>query len=204
MVSNVAKHNRNKLNKVEKYGKIKCYDFRESGGLFLGFKGYKLKHKLIVLHNFQNDSDPSSVYAKAFEITMFISSLKTGMIKFDEMEAVIAKTLERYSEKELTLIPPFDLLEPTLENMGNVFYKIIRQSLARIDTSLEILEISESPIKTFVVNAVNKNEKRFIGDKKVKVSSLLVENIISQSISHMITEIEKPEQNIVREIGVNK
>jgi 6-pyruvoyl tetrahydropterin synthase-like protein len=158
----------------------------------LGFKGYKLKHKLIVLHNFQDDSDPSSVYAKAFEITMFISSFKTGMIRFDEMEAVIAKTLAGYSEKELTLIPPFDQLEPTLETMGNVFFQIIRQSLARIDTSLEILEISESPIKTFVVNTVTKNEKLFIGDKKVKVSSLLVENMISQSIAHLTTEIEKP------------
>lgn len=160
----------------------------------MGFKGYKLKHKLIVLHNFQDNSDPSSVYAKAFEITMFISSLKTGMIRFDEMEAVIAKTLERFSQKELTLTSPFDQLEPTLENMGNVFYQVLRQNLARIDTSLEILEISESPIKTFVVNTININEKLFIGDKKVKVSSLLVENIISQSISHLITEIEKPEQ----------
>lgn len=160
----------------------------------MGFKGYKLKHKLIVLHNFKDSADSSSVYAKAFEITLFISSIKTGMIRFDEMEAVISKTLERFSEKELTLISPFDQLEPTLENMGDVFYQIIRQNLVQIDTSLEMLEISENPIKTFVVNTINKNEKLIIGDKKVKVSSLLVENIISQSISHLISEIDNPEQ----------
>lgn len=163
----------------------------------MGFKGYKLKHKLIILHNFQDRLDPSSVYARTFEITLFISAVKSGIIRFDEMEAVISRTLGRYSEKELTQISPFDQLEPTLENMGDVFYRIIGQNLARIDTSLEKLEISERPIETYIVNEAIISEKLFVGDKKIKLSSLLVENFISQSITHMVSEFEKPEPSIV-------
>jgi 6-pyruvoyltetrahydropterin/6-carboxytetrahydropterin synthase len=165
--------------------------FERTGGVILSFKGFKLKHKLIVKYTVQDSSNSSSVLVKALELTLFISSLKSGMIRFDQMETVIRETLEKYSENELTLISPFDQLKPTLENMGVVFCQVIRQNLARIDAHLEVLEISESPIKTFIVNTVDTNEKLFIGDKKVKISSLLVENIISQSISHLIAEIEK-------------
>jgi 6-pyruvoyl tetrahydropterin synthase-like protein len=163
----------------------------------LGFKGYKLKHKLIVLHNLQDSSDPSSVYARTFEITFFISTVKSGTIRFDEMETVISRTLSRYSEKELEQIPPFDKLEPTLENMGDEFYQLIKQNLTSIGTFLEMLEISESPIETYIVNETTAKERLFVRDKKIKISSLIMENVISQSVVHMVSEFEKPEQQMI-------
>lgn len=160
----------------------------------MSFKGYKLKHKLIILQSFQDRDDPSSVYAKSFEITLFISSARQGIIRFDEMESTITRTLSRFSEKNLNQIAPFDELEPTLENIGYVLYELIRNNLARIDTVLEKLEISESPIKAFIVNEENIDERLFIGDKKVKISSLMVENIISQSVSHLVSQFEEREE----------
>ena len=55
--------------------------------------------------------------------------------------------------------------------------------------SLERLEISERPIETYIVNEAIIREKHFVGDKKIKLSSLLVENFISQSITHMISGV---------------
>ncbi|MDD3168671.1 MAG: 6-pyruvoyl-tetrahydropterin synthase-related protein [Eubacteriales bacterium] len=156
----------------------------------MSFKGFKLKHKLIVLHSTQDQDDPASVYARTFDITLFISSSRVGVIRFDEMEAAITKTLERYAEKRLDQIPPFDRLEPTLETIGNVFYQIIKQAMIRLETTLEMLEISESPIRTFIVNEANSNDWLFIGDKKIKISSLIVGNMISQSISHLVSGFE--------------
>jgi len=94
-------------------------------------------------------------------------------------------------------IPPFDRLEPTLENMGNVFFRILSQSLARTDMNLEMLEISESPVRTYIVNGVNTENRLLIGDHKIKVSNLLMGNIISQSASHMISNFEQPEEVII-------
>jgi 6-pyruvoyl tetrahydropterin synthase-like protein len=160
----------------------------------LGFKGYKLKHKLLILRSFQDQADPTSVYAKTFEITLFVSTARTSIVRFDEMELAITNTLRKYSEKNLDQVSPFDKMESSLENMGNVFYQLIKQNLARIDMSLEMLEISESPIMTYIVNETNTSEKFFVGEKKIKISSLIVENIISQSVSHLVSDFEKPEQ----------
>lgn len=159
----------------------------------MSFKGYKLKHKLIVLQSFQDRIDPTEVYAKTFELTLFISSVKTGMTRFDEIETITEKILGRFKEKNLGQIAPFDQLEPTLENMGNVLYQLVKQAMARIDMALEMLEISESPIKTFIVNEINTTDWLFIGDKKIKISSLVVGNIISQSISQLVSDFEKEE-----------
>ena len=163
----------------------------------MSFKGYKLKHKLIILQSSKDRDDLSSVYGKSFEITFFISPVRQGIIRFDEMESTITRTLSRFSEKNLNQIAPFDDLEPTLENIGYVLYELIRQNLTRIDAVLEKLEISESPVKTFIVNEDNINERLFIGDKKVKISSLMVENIISQSVSELVSEFEEQEESAI-------
>lgn len=163
----------------------------------MGFQGYKLKHKLIVFQSFQDSIDPFSVYAQTFEIILFISSAKTKFLRFDEIETTIAQTLGKYSEKSLVKVSPFDQLEPTLENMGNVFYQLLRQGFAKVGISLERLEISESPVRTFVVNESNMDTRFLIGDRQVKLNSLLVGNMISQSVSHLISEFEEQEQDSV-------
>ncbi|MEL7656461.1 MAG: 6-pyruvoyl-tetrahydropterin synthase-related protein, partial [Bacillota bacterium] len=160
----------------------------------MGFRGYKFKYKLIVFQNFQDREDPSSLYAKNFEITLFISSTKTKLMRFDEIDAIIEKTIGKYSKKVLDQIPPFNELEPTLENMGSVFYQFLKKDLTLAGASLAILEINESPVRTFIVNEANTQERLIIGDKKINVSSLLVENVISQSITNLISDFEEEEQ----------
>ena len=101
----------------------------------MGFRGYKFKYKLIVFQNFQDREDPSSLYAKTYELTLFISPDRTKFLRFDEIDAVIEKTLGKYSEKVLEQTPPFDELEPNLENMGNVFYQFLKKDLALVGST---------------------------------------------------------------------
>lgn len=163
----------------------------------MGFKGFKLKHKLIVLQSVEDHVDSCPVYAKTYEITFFISGMRTELVRFEEMEKVLKKTLNMYSEKDLACIPPFDELEPTLENIGDVLYQVTKQNLARIDMSLERLEISARAIETYIVSETVTRDKFFVGDKKIKISSLLVENFISQSVLHTVSEFEKPQEQVI-------
>lgn len=156
----------------------------------MGFRGYKFKYKLIVLQSFQNDNDAASLYAKTFELIVFISSLKIGFIRFDEIDRVIGKTLSAYSDRRLEEVSPFDKLEPTLETIGQVFFQKFRDDLSLADISLERLEISESPVKTCIVTRTAAGQKLNVGDKKVKVSDLMVDNIISQAITNLVSDIE--------------
>ena len=142
------------------------------------------------MQSFEDHENASSAYAKTYEITFFISAMRTGLVRFDEMEKAMKMVLTAYSEKNLAGIPPFDELEPSLENIGKVIYRQVKQNLERIGTSLEKLEISESPIKTYIINEEMAGDKLTVGDKKISISSLIMKNIISQSVSRMVSVFE--------------
>ncbi len=155
---------------------------------------YKLRYKLIAFLDFNKIKDISSVHSKAFEITLFISPIRRKFMPFDVMESIISETLGIYSGQNLVQIPPFDELEPTIKNMGNVFYLLLKEALSQEELVLETLEISESPVHSFIVNEANAEQQLLVGGRKIKVTSLLMGNIISQTTSHLLTEKEKEEQ----------
>ncbi|MDD3200325.1 MAG: 6-pyruvoyl-tetrahydropterin synthase-related protein [Eubacteriales bacterium] len=165
----------------------------------MSFRGYKLQHKLIVLHNSKDLSDPDLVYANTYEITLFISRIGTEPMPIDEdgIHNVIVKTLEPYTEKNIEQIEPFNQLQPTFENIGIVFYNQLKQSIAQIGLTLETLEISDSPIRTFIVNKTNTKDWFFVGDKKIKTSGLLLGNLISQTTSYLASSFESEEAEAI-------
>ncbi len=160
----------------------------------MALEGYKLRYKLITFLSSGNIKDISSVHAKTFDIALFISPSRRSFVPFDRIEAIISETLEVYSEKNLVQVPPFDNLEPTITNLGNVFFVLLKEALFQKDLVLETLEISESPIRSYIVNEVNADRGFLVGHKKIKATSLLMDDIISQSTYHLLSENEKEGQ----------
>lgn len=156
-------------------------------------EGYKLKHRLIAYFGFDNENKTSPIHAQKYEITLFISSATKKFMRFDEIEAIIADIMEPYSEKNLVQVPPFDKTEPTLKNLGNIFYLLLRDAFVGYDLILNSLEINESPLHTYIVNESNADEELMVGDKKIPISSLIMENIIAQSTSYLLAKYEKEE-----------
>ncbi len=163
----------------------------------MGFTGYKLKYKLVVFESMPDLADSSAAFAKNFEITLFISSVRTRFLRFDEIDRIVNKTLSMYSQRELKTIPPFDQIEPTIDHVGTVIYELIRRDLMRIDTSLERLEVGISPVRTFILNETKVKDRLMVGEKRLKISNLIVENMISQSVAEMVSNIEKKQKEEV-------
>lgn len=162
----------------------------------MGFEGYKFNYKLIASHCFQYEKNPSPVHAHTFEITLYIAQ-RRNFAKFRDMEEIISKILGLYSGKLLNKISPFDEIEPTLENIGNVFYQLLHKELAQNSFTLATLEISEDPTRTIIVNKANAEKSILLGNKTIKVSRLLIQNIISGSTQQMISGIGKPEATTI-------
>ena len=163
----------------------------------MGFEGYKLRHKLVVFHHLRDEQDPVFSHAKTYELLLYVSIPKKGFLRFDEIEKVIEKRLAPYTRRVLSEVPPFDHIELLLENIANVIYQLLEESLGEKGVKLERLEVSENPIKTCVVNEENVNRQLLVGEKKTKLSNLLIQNIVSQSTSKILGESEEPEQTLV-------
>jgi len=124
---------------------------------------------------------------------MIITPCTGKFMPFDEIEAVVAGILEPYSGKYLTKTTPFDVIEPTLKNLGDIFYHLLKNALSKHDLALKMLEISENPIHTYIVNKEGSDGHILVGGKKIKISDIVMENITARTTSILLREHEKEE-----------
>ncbi len=60
------------------------------------------------------------------------------LIDFVEVKSLLRAVVERLDHKYLNDIPPFDVLNPSAENMARYFYEEMAKSLAASDTEVPV------------------------------------------------------------------
>lgn len=78
-----------------------------------------------------------------------------SFIMFTEIEKAVEKVLKPFQDKNMNVVPPFDVINPTLENVSFYFKNRIEQLLIDHDWMLTRLEVSETPSRTFVIDLKN-------------------------------------------------
>ncbi len=114
-------------------------------------------------------------HAHTFELTLFIEVKKENFYLYDEIESVVYDCLMPYEYKELEEVEPFDQIEATLENMGNVFFSKLDIALEAFSFHLIKLEISETPSRVYIVSPYDKR----LDNEETK--RLLIENILTRA-----------------------
>ena len=64
--------------------------------------------------------------------------------------------MEKYQDKYINSIEPFQKINPTIENAGEVFAREIRKSIEEEGWMLLIFEISETPSRTYIINMLER------------------------------------------------
>lgn len=114
----------------------------------MSFESYKYTFRLNASHSRLNSDD---THSHTFEITLYIRQSES-FSAYRETEKLISDYLDRYTNVLLNSIPPFDRVNPTLENMGEEFFAGISQVLSDVGYQLIRLTISESPQRVYSVN----------------------------------------------------
>ena len=71
---------------------------------------------------------------------------------YSSIDRIVEKFLLHYQNQYLNDIPPFNQLEPSIENMGNRFYEELKVILNNEQLNLIQLEISETPLRVYLVS----------------------------------------------------
>jgi 6-pyruvoyl tetrahydropterin synthase-like protein len=100
-----------------------------------------------------------SVHNHTFEISLYIKQNNESFVLYDVTETIIQDYLRPYSGVILNAVPPFDVISPTVENIGEVFFTEITLILAKIGYQLVTLDISENPQRTFSISEEDLSEK---------------------------------------------
>lgn len=116
------------------------------------FEGFKFKYRLNAKHSLSIDA--KSIHPHTFEISLLIEQLqqKKESNLYSSIDRIVEKFLLHYQNQYLNDIPPFNQLEPSIENMGNRFYEELKVILNNEQLNLIQLEISETPLRVYLVS----------------------------------------------------
>ncbi|GAB1477378.1 6-pyruvoyl-tetrahydropterin synthase-related protein [Bacillota bacterium] len=159
----------------------------------MSFQGYKLNYKAAVFRNLAGGSDTPVFHVQNLEMSIFITSEGSRFHRFDELERRVKETIKRFSDQPIDNLPPFDKIDSSLENIGQVFFTLLNYQLEQIGAPLERLEISENLIRTYIVTRKDSEKRLTINGRKMNVNDVLMAAYISSSISSMLSEIQSPD-----------
>ncbi|PYG85026.1 6-pyruvoyltetrahydropterin/6-carboxytetrahydropterin synthase [Ruminiclostridium sufflavum DSM 19573] len=113
---------------------------------------YKFKFYLNASHAIFINGALGSRHTHTWEISIHLLKILDEFIKFTSFESHIEALLEEYQDKFINEVEPFNIINPTLENICTYFKDRIRELVNCEGWILLLIEISETPTRSYVIN----------------------------------------------------
>lgn len=123
------------------------------------YKQYKFKFYLNARHAIYIDGLLGAMHPHTWELTMNVIKKQDTFIEFNKIEQKIDEFIKQYQDKELNAVEPFDVINPTLENCCDYFKEKISDILENEGWILLMMEMSETPSRSYVISMIDENEK---------------------------------------------
>ncbi len=117
------------------------------------YKQYKFKYYLNMNHFITINDKPGEVHPHTWEISISVIT-ERGDLPFTNIERKMDEIMGNYQDKLLNECEPFDRVVPTVENAAKYFFRLIQDHIIQEDWILLMLELSETPTRSYIINAL--------------------------------------------------
>lgn len=158
------------------------------------FEQYEFKFYLNANHAIQINGKLGQIHPHTWEISIVAVKLSDNFVMFGQVENLIDKMIDRYQDTLLNEIQPFDTINPTLENICEVFKDKIRTML--VDSGWELLqiEVSETPARSYVINLSDDEDRKQAVIDSPKTVKLTSEKTIPETSDEVLSSPETAER----------
>ena len=119
---------------------------------------YRFKFYLNAVHSIELNGLMGQEHPHTWEIGLDTLKSDESFVMFTSIEKGVEQRLSLYQDKNLNTVPPFDKLNPTLENVSIYFKKILEQFLIEREWFLTRIEVSETPTRSFIIDSSSSDE----------------------------------------------
>ncbi len=116
------------------------------------FEQYIFKFYLNASHAIQINGHTGQVHPHTWEISIVALKLNHNFVRFNDIEATVDKMFDQYQDKFINEIEPFNMINPTLENICEEFQGKINEILENNGWKLLKIEVSETPARSYVIS----------------------------------------------------
>ncbi len=122
------------------------------------FREYRLKFYLNARHYIIVNNVKSDIHPHTWEFALTIMIQRKEFVEFKLFEEKVNEVLDRYQDKIINYIPPFDVVMPTLENLVDTLAKKFYVSIKEVGGELVRIEGSEGPSRSYILDLREENE----------------------------------------------
>ncbi len=119
------------------------------------YKQYKYKFYLNLNHSVEMDGNRGQIHSHTWEVAMGIAMATQGMVRFSDIEKKVNTLLDKYQDKYLNDIEPFNAINPTLENVCDYLFRLVSKELQESGWLLLNMEMSETPSRVYHVSELD-------------------------------------------------
>ena len=122
------------------------------------FREYRLKFYLNARHYIIVNNVKSDIHPHTWEFALTIMIQRKEFVEFKLFEQKVNEVLDRYQDKIINYVPPFDAVMPTLENLVDTLSKKFYVSIKEVGGELVRIEGSEGPSRSYILDLREENE----------------------------------------------
>lgn len=146
------------------------------------YREYRIKTYLNMNHYIVIDGKNGEVHPHTWEFVSAIITKNNEFIQFSRFEKTIEDFMNKYQDKVLNEVYPFDAINPTIENVAEYFAGEIRELIRAGGGELAFFEGSETPTRTYIISFENDDDYmdrfREITDERISdIVDMVVDNI---------------------------
>ena len=122
------------------------------------FREYKFKFYLNANHFIVINGKEGEIHPHTWEFMVDVLMSDQKFVQFGADEKAIDEYFNKYQNRILNEVEPFDHMVPTLENMSDYFADEIRGIVKELGGHLVKMESSETPTRSYVISFEREQE----------------------------------------------
>ena len=144
------------------------------------YSQYKFKFYLNASHAIYINGSMGERHPHTWEIMIQVLKEREEFVEFGKLEKEIENYMKRYQDKFLNEVPPFDKINPTMENCCDYFKDVLKQILAYAGGVLLLVEMSETPTRSYVINLFDEEERESMNGNLDTVAGNILNDILNR------------------------
>lgn len=142
------------------------------------FSKYKFKFYLNASHAIYINGTMGEKHPHTWEITLYVLKEREEFIQFNIVEQKVYKWMSKYQDQFLNQIPPFNTINPTLENCCDYFKENFQAILQSEGWILLSIEMSETPTRSYIVNLYEEEENIYRNNDSESMADDILNRIL--------------------------
>ncbi len=145
------------------------------------FKFYINANHAIYLRGVLGQNHPHT-----WEITLDTLKVTDGFIQFDSIEKAVDNYLLQFQDKDLNTVPPFDVINPTLENLCGYLATEMDALLQKHGWLMTRMELSETPARSYIIDRSDETGERIPEIFGEQIAQETVHDIAAQKLDQLL------------------